>query len=420
MITLLSLKKVLIVLGAFTIYFIYFNRRFNRRNRRKDPRKLSESYYSSYIETGLDPMIWKAIQNYRTKKRSIDIKYSNQNSFIKNSIILMENYNLNSDNFNEKRLLNICEEDDFKCETSNLRTFIYAYFQEVKGDKEIFQIYDGKNGSTYLLKEDSEGILKEEEGEETIKALGLMLSLALVTETFLDINFSSIFLAQFSEVKYKYLLDEELPWYDDEQYKIYSLIKYGNWGSFGYNPNSSKPFRKSHDAANKNGGIILYRADDYPIDLAAIRIFFDPFEISTKFINQSTLKFFGKSIVHLDSFSQKEEFNDNQIGIQFYTIFKEKCCQFDAVQWRDHSIYDYSTRMFWKALNNFNFYDQVRIFRKITGLEWLPEFGFERLPKTLLKPSDGSEIKFVPFKFELWVPAYSSLEEMQKLLNKFI
>jgi hypothetical protein len=42
MITLLSLKKVLIVLGAFTVYLIYFNIRFNRRNRRKDPRKLSD------------------------------------------------------------------------------------------------------------------------------------------------------------------------------------------------------------------------------------------------------------------------------------------------------------------------------------------------------------------------------------------
>lgn len=454
MIPRLTLKKFLISFSAVTIYFIYFNTRFGRKNRRKVPQSRQKSQYETFIDTDLNSDISEAIKDYRTK-RNIYIKYPSQNTLIQSSIDLMENYNINLQNFNEKSLLDICKDDTEECNTSDIRAFIYAFFKEVTKDKEIFQNYQ-KKYDTYLLKKDSKGILKEGGRENIVKALGLMLSLAIVTETFLDIEFSLIFLSQNSKEKRKRLLDDELYWYDSEQNHIYSsiVILYGRKEIFGYDPNSSKPFirfkenkSKSIDNSeetnniyndtvansienykdiennNTNNGIELYEAKNYPIDEAAKRLFLVPFEKSTELIDQSTQKFFGKSIVNVYNLSYgliKEECFTNQIGINFITLFKGESGVFDPIQWRDNSIYDSSTRMFWKALKDFKLEQQLKIFLNITGLGGMPGSGFERLPKTVFKASPESEIKFIAATFELWLPSYSSLEQMKTLLNKYI
>ena len=337
-------------------------------------------------------------------------------NFTDNSVLLMKAYDLNKDNFYKVKLLDICKEKD--CFTTDLRAFIQAYFKEVTNYK-IFEKYKeyGSSSGPFILRKDSEGILKEENGEDKMKSLGLMLSLALATETFLGFEFSRAFLTPNQKTYLLDLLDLELYWIDEEQKRIFSQIKYQLRGdSFIYDPHSSKPFKLASDTSS-NSENLLFAARDYPLELASENIFIVPYKKSNELIDEGVKHFFGKPIENHHNRSMGMV-TSSKIGVQLYTMFFDGNESLDMTSWRDNSIYNSSTRMFWKALKDFSNEDKLKIYRKATGLYKIPSLDFNRLPKTRLVPHDGMSIQFVPERYEVKVPAYSSHESMKCHLRK--
>ena len=209
--------------------------------------------------------------------------------------------------------------------------------------------------------------------------------------------------------------------FDDEQYDIFLHIKYDNNGpgpnkKYRYDPNSNKPFKYESDTSNieKTEDILLFECQYYPFDLAAEKIFVTPFEESRKLIDEMTKCFFGKSVENTSSnlVGYKYLYDNDKMMINFYQRFINISGALDIVEWRHNSIYDWSTRMFWKALRTILKEDVIKIFHKATGLIQVPEPDIFRLPKTRLVAHEKCEIEYIPERYEIRVPSYASLEDM--------
>lgn len=423
MISPLQVKKLNIFLSFCILYFIYFNLRFKKKNIIGGQTK---RFVKSDLNGTLDSKLLVAIENF-CLNRSIDIKYSEHLRFTENSVILMEIYDLKADNFFKEKLLDICSEDEEKCVTSDLRAFIQAYFNEITRHNVIFEKIESF-GKKYQLKKDSEGVLNEENGPQKIKALGLMLSLALATETILDFEVSNAFLTPLSNDFVTKHLDTGLYWIDKQQFDMYREIRsikdlWKRKYRYRYDPNSTKPFKHAHDTSNleRTGDIILVYAGDYPFDLAAERIFVKPFEQSRMLIDAETQRFFGKPVEQIsntyDYEDLKKKIKDNyKIRVDLYEMFIDQPVTLDLIIWKDNSIYDWSTRMFWKAFKDLSPEEKMKIYRKVTGLYYIPNCGLDRLPRTRLVAHEKREIEFIPSRYEIRVPYYASLKVMRACL----
>ena len=120
----------------------------------------------------------------------------------------------------------------------------------------------------------------------------------------------------------------------------------------------------------------------------------------------------------------------NSVPADNYVVFYYRYSEFDYIfskfskdlniyDWKDYSIYDSSSRMFWKALHEMESTMQLEIYTKVTGLRRVPLGGFSKIPKTkIISHPDMDGIEMFQKLHEINVKSNASLDEMLNDLEK--
>jgi hypothetical protein len=155
-------------------------------------------------------------------------------------------------------------------------------------------------------------------------------------------------------------------------------------------------------------------------EFLANRDYFDPWQLSRDLMSQGMRQILRNQEI-------KVFLNDYGYGTGNYNVdlFHSHGAQSDLstraiLDWKKHSDYDKSTRMFWKVFYDLRYWtsQQMIMYALVTGYKQIPAEGFVRLPRTKLIGHSEPYIKIEPYA--IYVPEYQSFYEMNKLLEEFI
>lgn len=229
-----------------------------------------------------------------------------------------------------------------------------------------------------------------------------MTSLALMTQTFINVKFCKNIAMRHLSPNEKYEIIFGLPGssfsllsdFDQEQFDVYLRIERSasNQKDFGYNlnPKSRKVFlvkNPSNEAFVNDGFEILpFSAPQFPLTNALERMFLFP-KIDAEFRS-----FFGRYLInYVNPYrSQGQDINPNYynaFNVDFDRILGPFGAQIYFSAWRKHSSTSKEgdetiEAMFWDSLCTFSPEDIIVLFKHFTGIDNLPDGGIQRLPKT--------------------------------------
>ena len=334
------------------------------------------------------------VKKFSYRVNPIYIKYDASKSALKNAVLLYNTYELTKDNIDEVRFLDICSdnaESQLNCKVSNLRKFVRIFFYEASDkstNESTLQYFQGLQCfSPRLLKDFAEGELE---------SLGLMISLALITQTFINIKFCQNVALDTKTIEKYQIINEIfgniydsspslLSEFDNVQCNYYKeMCKSGENFYFSNNPNSKNIFLGKYTGANmldKDGfDVISYSSYNFPKYKALCRMMTFP-KIDVGIIN-----FFNQTIYNVKN--PQNTFILYGYLIDFDSILAPWNNEFiQYSDWRKHSsksIYGEKTieAMFWDILSTYDGIDIKNISKILTGIEKLPHGGVKRLPKT--------------------------------------
>lgn len=404
------IKQILSIFAFINAYLLYWIYRLNvlseniiRENAGYTVKSAKNGNSLKYLN---DSLKW-AIDNYRVYD-NITINYDKNSSFFENAVILKR------DGFYASKYIWIRgTRKAFKEKEIDLKAFIQLYFDEVLKDESptalLKKIQMKKNNENefedywMLKRKDSEIVFSEEE-KQRLQTFGFMLGLAVGTETFLDIKFADHF---YKSKLNQDILDQELEFYDPEQYEIYKMAKEGK-DVFYCKDDSGKPFRtetnechfpRQIDPASFDYRIILSSAVD--------SIFINPFKKSHEQI-EIGLKASLRNLTE-DFYKDSDKISLREIC----TGGKSSLDRLDILEWRSLANQYYRKSVFWKALYSLSKEEQLKVYQKVTGLKHVPLNGFKTLPRTkLITGNDVEECKMFENPYEIKLRPSRILSEM--------
>lgn len=428
------IKIALVILIFSGIYLVYVAIALHNKSHNNYYRKFSYSINSKgdYSNMSLHHLMDRFDLN-----GPIQVKIPSKISFMANAKVLKDKYSEHSLVFADS-LVDLCSEND-SCTLMDIRQLIYKYFQEITTQSTcpVFKnVYKSdENFNMYSLRKDEEIKIYSQHNNcnypDILQVLGFMLVLAVSSKTYLELGFMQHFIVESSFEKFSELLDTDLEYIDPGQFEIYKDVKNGDYRDlFKFRPNSSTPMmRVSEFERTKyfNGERDLeiysaygYNSRAYPLEAVAKTIFYTSYENSRNLMEEGMKQILMGSVI---TTCPKYDFTGLSIftrydftGLSIFTMSDN----IRLIDWKRHSDYNRSTRMFWKALNQMSASKQLQIYKLVTGFDRVPKGGFIRLPKTHLIAHDSRTLVFDSSSYTIHVPEYSSFHDMTTLIKAFV
>lgn len=408
MLTSFSVKKALIFAVFLAVFLQYFIYRISKLASKYFYREIvADNYYKRKINFDFS--------SYEKRSNPIYIKHSSSYSALKNASILLTEYEINQENLINVNGINICPEGH-PFEVSTLEEFIRKFFIEAKEQVReqsgpILKYFS--NSKCYSVNRNADM------NENELKSLGLMISLACFTQTFIHMKFCCNISGLNEYDSFNQLLMQNRSFFEEFDKDHYDVIK--NWSSshrnivyFNTNPKS-------------NLNII---SNNLPIESK-----YEILEIN----NSSYFSFLIKRIYNLPKVQEgiKEFFtNYTNFSSKFPEILQTilapmEGSKIDYLRWLEYSFSSESKNpklflMFYKVISKFNPYSVNILFEKWTGMTYLPNEGILRLPKLkiveeALKGDKNQEIvRFDKVKFIIYISKDCKFEQLKSALEKFV
>lgn len=351
---------------------------------------------SRYYQAGL----LGHVISYSNRTAPIHISYDTSISVLSNAINLYETYKVTKENISTIKALDVCLGQDSSCKTCELSEFIRLFFHEASNKS------SADSTLQYFTQSQCFGPrIRKDFAENELESLGTMISLALLTQTFINVNFCKNIALKLNIGEYalrdllfgrSYSRFSLLSDFDKTQFEVYKNIlrdrdsyNLTNTYKFGLNPNAkilmaSKAADEDEDDADAvDFEILFYSAPDFPLQKAIARIFLFPK------IDEAFAAVFGLNLCNeVNTFDFNINYNSSgQYNVDFDKILGPVGDFIKFSDWRKHSSTSEKGEetieaMFWDTLSQYS-EDEVRIlYKQLTGIERLPNGGIERLPKT--------------------------------------
>lgn len=377
----LTIKRKLAVAIFFSLYILYLSIRLN---------SISD-HLKGYVDYFIDSGVPENLSKRYRANAPIKLFFDPSLSYEKTAERLASDPNLvGSQHFCTKSTINTCSSFS-SCASMELKAFIVGYFREqvemcaqehsraILSRRKSAPIPSQYNKSSYgyvydLVKDKYRPL--DAADDKALKTFGVMVGIALITETFLEMKFEDHFLGNAKEAS-GYL--PSLKTLDSEQFDLYLKVAWDT-KSFLYRPYSERPFCHYYET-----GCIEIQNNSVNLNMVAGHIFIEPYEKVRDRV------FSGLDLVlgnRLYNFNPHRYFQSN-IVIS-YVFGGSKDYPFNIVSWKRYSRYNPYTLIFWKALNQVGNDCQRKIYTRVTGFKGVPFGGLRRLPRTLIVNGTGN------------------------------
>lgn len=407
-----AVKQFLLVALFLSVFFQYLVVRISNMNRavvvmnigNGGPTNVHDntpfSLYVNNLQKYYESYVIHYVRQYSKRNAPIYINYDTSKTALDNGIKLYKTYTITKENILTIKGLDICSEDEGRCQICELSDFIRLFFYEASNKS------SAESTLQYFTRSECFGPrVRKDFVEYELESLGQMISLALLTQTFINVKFCKNIAMQgqqnndaivdlifgTSSSQFSLLSD-----FDQNQFNFYkTLIQEKNsYGGpyklydFSLNPNSKQIFlgESTDNLFDENGfEIIHYNVYNYPLIKAVTKMFVFP-KISVAFD-----EVFGKTLVNTICASHSTSMDTSHYNygynIDFDQILGPVGEFVNFSNWRKHSSKsevgeETIEAMFWDVLSTYDAYQIRTLFKHLTGIERLPNGGMQRLPKT--------------------------------------